>query len=113
MATHSRKTVLKQWPAAVKQKARNSSILEIEQAKEHSKMKHGSATNTNTTYDGYIRRGKQWLAGLVKDVEQEDELEHPRGCPAGLEGMKWKVVISCRLLTQDQTGLHPGPWLAT
>ena len=82
MATHSQTTVLKQWPAAVKQKARNSSILEIEQAKEHSKTKHGSATNTNTTYDGYIRRGKQWLAGLVKDVEQEDELEHPRGCPA-------------------------------
>ncbi len=88
--THSQKNDLKQRSAG-KQKARSSTIAELAQTKESSKKKHGSAMNTNSTYDGYIRRGKQWLAELVKDFEQEDELEHPRGCPAGLEGMKWNI----------------------
>ena len=74
------------------QRKLTSTLAELEEAKQASKRKHGSATKTTAGYEGYIRRGKVWLADLIRNLSTEHSFEHPKGCPTSLDNAKWDVA---------------------
>ena len=77
------KTQRKSYPRKAERKSVHQTYSSLKSIANEGKKKHGKSQNTNESYDGYVRRGKEFLAQFVAEdgcgaLCGEDENEMPK-----------------------------------